>query len=344
MKFIHIADVHFDMTFTSLRGNKELIKKRRLEQKQIFKETIELAKKEKVDAIFIAGDLFEQKYVETDTIKYIISCIKTVENTPIFITPGNHDPYITNSPYNTFEWPENTYIFKEKPECIEVGDANIWGFGFEDYTMKENTLKDINLNENKINILVTHANLDGATHIYNDIKESELKEFDYVALGHIHLQKIDKSKIIYPGSLIAGGFDELGRHGVVLGEITKEKLNIEFIEMDKRKFVIKEIDISNYETSVEIIDKLNLEDDIYKITLTGERKVKIKELTENLKATDKFICEIIDNTRLGYNFEQIKKQKNLKGIFTKNILDILNEEPERQEEIMNAIELVYKNM
>lgn len=344
MKFIHMADVHFDMIFTSLKGNKDLVKRRRIEQKQAFKESIEYARKEDVDAIFIAGDLFENKFVEDDTIKYIISCFKIVENIPIFIAPGNHDPYINNSPYNNFDWPENVHIFKENVECVEMAGVNVWGVGFQDYTMDSDVVKNIVVDSLKVNILIAHANLDGSSHMYNDVKTADLMNFDYVALGHIHLPKIDDSKIIYPGSLIAGGFDELGKHGFVLGDVSKDGLNVEFVEMDKREFCVKEFDISNFETPMEVVDALDLGNDIYRIVLTGVRRVNIKDLIEILKLSDKFICEVVDNTRLDYDFENIINQNNLKGIFTRNILDILNDEPEKQEEVMNAIELVYKNM
>ena len=49
--------------------------------------------------------------------------------------------------------------------------------------------------------------------------------FDYVALGHIH--KLDynteeNQRIIYPGSTISMGFDELGKHGFIVGELKKK--------------------------------------------------------------------------------------------------------------------------
>ena len=49
MKFIHIADVHFDMPMISLKGNREYIKKRRIEQKKAFRDVIQLAKKENIN-------------------------------------------------------------------------------------------------------------------------------------------------------------------------------------------------------------------------------------------------------------------------------------------------------
>lgn len=344
MKFIHFADVHFDMVFSSLKNNKELVKRRRISQKQVFKDVINLAKNQEVDAIFIAGDLFENKYVEDETIKYIISCFDEIPDIKVFITPGNHDPLIKNSPYNTYMWPDNVYIFGNDVGMFEVEDVNIYGFGFDDYEMDNNIVDSIDIDDKKTNILITHGNLDGATHQYNDMKTKSLQKFDYVALGHIHMKKIDDSNVIYPGSLLAGGFDELGEHGLVIGEIKDKSLNIEFKKMDPQAFVIKEIDISELKSAQEVVDKLDLKDDIYRVMLTGVRKIDIQEVVEILNNLDVYVSDVIDNSHLEYNFEEIAQQKTLKGIFTKNMLKLLEENPDKEKVILNAIEYIYKNM
>ena len=345
MKFIHIADVHFDMPLISLKGNRDYIKKRRIEQKQAFRDVILLAKKEKLDCIFISGDLFEQKFVEKGTIEYIISNFQLIPNVNIFISPGNHDPYIKDSPYETYEWPENVTIFKSDYGMISLDDCDIYGVGFENYEEDFDIVKNIEIeDENKVNILVTHGTLNGATHKYHDIKERDLNKFDYVALGHIHDKKIDKSKIIYPGSLISCGFDEPGEHGVVLGELTKEKVKIEFLKMDDIEFEIKIIDISKCLSPNEVLDKLNLKDNIYKVVLTGVRNIDINTLKEMILVSGKYVCEVEDRTRMDYNFESIASQKTLKGVFTRKMLEELKKNPEDEEKIMKVIEYVYNNM
>lgn len=344
MKFIHFADVHFDMVFSSIKSNRELVKKRRNSQKQVFKRSIELAKAEHVDAVFIAGDLFENKYVEEDTIKYVISCLNDIPDIKVFITPGNHDPLIKNSPYNVYDWPENVYIFGSDVGMYEVAGINVYGFGFDDYEFDRDVVSEIDVDESKTNILIAHGNLDGVTHKYNDMKSKNLQKFDYVALGHIHMPKIDDSNIIYPGSLLAGGFDELSEHGLIIGEVVEKKVNIEFKKMDEQQFVIKEIDISDFQTVQEIIDNLHMENDIYRLVLTGTRHVAIQKLKESVSELPNYITEIIDNTHLEYNLEEIAKQDTLKGIFTKNMLMRLQDNPEDEKIVLNAIEYVYKNM
>lgn len=344
MKFIHLADAHLDMPFTSIKNNRDLVKRRHLEQKFIFKRAIDLAKEENVEAIFIAGDLFEDKYVQKETINYIISLFNEISDIKVYITPGNHDPLIKSSPYNTYNWPDNVFIFSNEVGMDTFDNVNIYGVGFNDFEMDTDVIKDIKIEEDKINILITHGTLDGASHKYHDIKSEWLSKFDYVALGHIHLPKIDNTKIIYPGSLIAGGFDEPGEHGLIIGNITKENLDIKFVRVDSEKFETKVLDISNFSSINEIIDKLELKEDFYKIVLTGTKNVEIEKLKEALNLSGKKICDVEDKTHNEYNLEEISKQKNLKGVFTKRMLDDLNNHREDEEKIMKAIEYVYNNI
>lgn len=346
MKFIHIADIHFDMPFIALNGNRELSKKRRSEQKKAFHDVIQFAKKENVDALFIAGDLFEQKFVEKSTIDYIISNFQLIPHIPIFIAPGNHDPFLKNSPYEMMEWPENVTIFKSEYGMISLEEADIYGIGFENYEMQDSTISNIQIeNPEKVNILVTHGTLNGAGHQYHDIKEKELSQFDYVALGHIHEKKIDDSRIIYPGSLLSCGFDEPGEHGFVLGEITKEVCTITFHKLAYKEFKKMELDLSNIGNFQEVMEQLNIGEDIYEVKLLGTRNFDTAELIESMKEQYKNICIIKDLTKLPYHFETIQKEDNLKGFFTRKFLaEMENMNEEEKQEAYRIIELVYQMM
>lgn len=113
MKFVHIADMHFDVPFTTLSRN-NLGDKRRLEQRKVFKQIIDYIAQNEIDHLFIAGDLYEHEYVKSSTIEYINNLFKEIPNTKIYIVPGNHDPKIKDSYYNNFNWNSNVHIFDEK--------------------------------------------------------------------------------------------------------------------------------------------------------------------------------------------------------------------------------------
>lgn len=53
MKFVHIADMHFDAPFTTLAKN-ELGNRRRLEGRQAFRDVIQYIKENNIGYLFIA--------------------------------------------------------------------------------------------------------------------------------------------------------------------------------------------------------------------------------------------------------------------------------------------------
>lgn len=341
MKFVHIGDVHFDAPFTTISDRAELGKTRRLEQREAFKSAIDFIKENDIEYLFISGDLYEQEYIRKSTIVYINDLFKEIPKTKIYITPGNHDPFIKDSYYNTFNWSDNVKIFTSSVEKVENGDVCIYGYGFDNYEMNMNQLQNILIvDSSKINILVTHGTISQGTDSmgkYNPINAKELlqKGFDYVAVGHIH-----KRDEFYPGSLISLGFDELGEHGFIVGEIIDKKLYTQFIKADKREFVEKDVDVSDMISEEEVIEKLNLidtGDNLYKINLIGNRNFNIDI---DLKLIQKNIIKIKDKTTL--KIEMKENSNTLKGICMKNLNDRLKNNEIDQKEYEEILEVMVK--
>ena len=334
MKFVHIADMHLDANFNSLNNIESLPEKRRLEQRKIMRKIIDYIKEINIEYFFIAGDFYEQEYIRKSTIEYINKLFEEIPNTKIFITPGNHDPLLKNSFYNTYKFASNVHIFGKNIEKIEEKEVNIYGFGFTDFYCKNSEIENIKIDDkNKLNMLIAHGSLDGGNddyREYNPISKKMLNKlgFDYIALGHIHKKtyndEIDQ-RIVYPGSTIALGFDELGSHGMIVGEFINKDLSLEFIKLDDREYKEVELDITNMSSILEIvqeIEELNLnEKNFYKIILIGKRNFKI-DLKEIRKLIDNDnIVKLKDNTKISYNINEIAMQKDIKGIFVKKVLE-----------------------
>lgn len=348
MKFVHIADMHFDAPFIALSDQGNLGDKKRMEQRKIFKKIIEYIKEENIKYFFIAGDLYEHKHIRKSTIEYINDLFKEIENTQIFIAPGNHDPFLKKSYYNTFNWNKNVHIFNSKIAKIETEEADIYGYGFDDFYCMESGIEDLKIeNPSKTNILVIHGTLDGATiedKQYNSMSKKILEEkgFDYIALGHIHKTNYSENeKIIYPGSTISLGFDEIGKHGMIVGDTEKQK--IEYIELEENKFSQIELDCTEIKSIEEIIEKINnlklAENYLYKIILTGKRNFEIEKYELYKYELPIQIIKIENKTKINYDIEKISNQKTLKGLFAEEILKLLKNNEYDKKTIEKAFEI-----
>ena len=120
-------------------------------------------------------------------------------------------------------------------------------------------------------------------------------------------------------------------------------MNLEFIQIDKKEFVEKEIDILNIISEEELIEKINSEkydeNKYYKLILVGNRRFEINtnKILKNIIQNN--IIKIKDKTNLKIDLENLSKQSNLKGIFVKNLLEKIEEHPEDKEKILKAIEI-----
>lgn len=355
MKFVHIADMHFDGPFTNLSNKDMLGEKRRLDQRKVFKKVIEYIKENNVEYFFISGDLYEQKYIKKSTIEYINNLCKEIPNTNIFISPGNHDPYIKNSYYNTYNWNDNIKIFNGSLEKIEIDNINIYGYGFNDFYMRTSIIDTVKIeDDNKINILVTHGSMDGGSddlREYNPLSYVELKNlgFDYIALGHIHKTNYEENNsknIIYPGSTISMGFDELGKHGMIVGEVYKHKLELRFVELDEKQFIEIKLDVTKIlskEELIERINEINIEENEYvKIVLIGKRNFEINVYEIYRLIANDNIIKVKDNTQISFDLNDYTNETTLKGLYAGMMLEKLSNNKLRDEEIdiiQKAIEI-----
>ena len=352
IKVLHCADLHFDTPFKEL--SKEVSDNSKNELLEVFKKIIDLAIDENIEVLLIAGDVFDNLTVNKNTLFFISDQIKRIKNIKVFISPGNHDPYNEKSFYSMINWPENVYIFKGDMEFKEVKELNliIWGAGFRNNYENETLLKSINVENNKINIMLLHGEIISANSkneynpIYiNDIYKSNI---DYIALGHRHkfsgILKEGMTTYAYSGCPQGRGFDEEGEKGVIIGEVYKGGTNLSFLPVCKRKYITKEIDITGTNNYDEVIFKLlsDLSDEeihknFYKIILKGELKehfnLKESVLIEKLKNKFYYI-KIINDTSIEVNLTELSRDYSIKGMFIAKILEKLKDASDDDKEIL----------
>ena len=127
IKILHTADLHLDSAFEALPAGKAAI--RRAEQRELLSRLAELARSERADIVLLAGDIFDGGGTYFETGVEFVRCLRDM-SVPVFIAPGNHDPYDARSPYAKLDIPQNVRIFTERDvECAELPELGVRVYG-----------------------------------------------------------------------------------------------------------------------------------------------------------------------------------------------------------------------
>lgn len=348
IKILHFADIHFDTPFRDL--SLSISEERKEELRETFGKIIDKAIENKVDIILAAGDLFDNTTVMKTTLDYMVKKFKEAKDIKIFISPGNHDPYNVKSFYTLVKWPENVHIFKEAYETVEIEELNtiVHGIGFSKLHERTSLLKGIKASDkNYINLMVLHGDISSnGSNDYNPLTLEEIGEshMDYIALGHRHsfsgILREGNTYYAYSGNPEGRGFDETLEKGVIMGEVSKGRVNLDFYPMQKRKYHVREIDITGAYNYEYIVDKILTsigearKQDLFKIILKGEiQEYFLINKAILLSKLDKsfYYVKLIDETTIKVDIESISDKFTLKGIYTKKLLQSIEEAEEEED-------------
>lgn len=355
IKFIHCADIHFDTAFSELPAEKAAV--RRDELREVFSRIIELCRSKDADILLISGDLFDGVKVTDETVAFLRDTFVKIPDVQIFISPGNHDPYMPGSKYDQVAFPENVHIFtddKIKKIRLDSLKLNVYGAAFTSPYLEKSLLDGFSLSKEEpgveyANILVIHGEIVSSVsqnNCYNPIQTSDIAAsgLDYIALGHKHTYFFEKSAntcYAYCGSPEGRGFDETGEKGIIYGEIYKNPLNQtvvkhEFIPCCRRVYKEIKADLTGCATHEEALERINRfidnPDDIYKIILCGSLKNGFLIDMNILRSrfSDKcFFIKFRNATSTEVDLEALSKETMLKGVFAKRMLLKIEEASKR---------------
>ena len=278
VKLLHVADLHLDSTFGSLPADKAVL--RRKMQRRLLTRLRELVISSGVQLVLIAGDVFDSDFVYAETAETLTRELGAMR-VPVFISPGNHDPFTVNSPYAKLELPENVRVFKRNSiECATLPQLGVRVFGaaFTDnhcapllggFTAPER--------DGYINLMCIHGEL-APDSPYNAITESQLAQsgMDYAALGHIHkgsgLKRAGRTYYAWPGCPEGRGFDECGDKSVYITTISDSGCDVEELRVAGGRYEELTVEPGDGDALTAILSALpeNTQNDVYRIILRGE--------------------------------------------------------------------------
>src|SRR3989304_3976445 len=193
-RILHFADLHLDRSFAGLGMASSQATRRRQELRSSLKHIVDLALELDVDALTVGGDVYEHARVTPDTANFIKQQFERLASRPVLIAPGNHDPYVPDSPYRRVEWPPNVHLFgglSWQPVQIR-DDITVWGIGHTGPAIRESLLRELRVRSGETAVALLHGSdltsvPEGkATHCPFERRDVEACGAAFVLLGHYH--------------------------------------------------------------------------------------------------------------------------------------------------------------
>ncbi len=232
MRLAHISDLHIGKRVNEIS--------QLADQQYILDQIISVISENHVDAVLIAGDVYDKTMPSAEAVALCDDFLTKLSATGkhVFIISGNHDceervafagrimermnihiAPVFDGQVSKYSLDENTDVYL-LPFIKPIGIKQYYpGCEINNHNDAVRTvLEHTEINKNHCNILVAHQFVTGAERseseeVYvgglDNVDASLFKDFDYVALGHIHKpQHISRESIRYCGSPLKYSFSE----------------------------------------------------------------------------------------------------------------------------------------
>jgi DNA repair exonuclease SbcCD nuclease subunit len=332
IRILHAADLHLDSPFDGLSPERAV--QRRQEQRQLLERLGELARGERVDLVLLAGDLLDGEQVYYETAQALARTLGQIP-CPVFLAPGNHDPFTPRSPYAVQVWPDNVHIFSAPQiEAVELPELNtvVHGAAFPAPHREDSPLKGFAApDDGRLHLMVLHGDVDarpGSPYAPLTSQEIAASGLDYLALGHIHactgVRRAGQVPWAYAGCPEGRGFDETGPKGVLLGQVGRGSAQLEFVPLCQRQYKVIELPVTAQDDAQTIAERALAHAaprDLVRFVLTGQSDVAGVDL-DALQAlcADHFysVC-FRDRTQVRQDLWARVEEENLTGLFLREM-------------------------
>ena len=266
MLILHTSDWHLGRIFHGMHMTDE--------QKTVLAQLIKIAVTRKVDAVLIAGDIYDRAVPPTEAVNLLNNTLKELVidyNIPVILIAGNHDNpdrlnfgqalFAENKLfiYGTVNADSKPVIlnddsgpvyFAPLPYCEPAVAAELSGTAIKTHEealkwQLKNMLSQIPENSRKI--ALAHVFLTGATESpdserplsiggSSNVSAENFTPFNYTALGHLHYCQQNGEKIRYSGSLLKYSFNEVNQpKGLHLIKLdAKGSITVETLELQPK--------------------------------------------------------------------------------------------------------------
>ena len=253
MKFLHTGDLHIGKVLHEM----SLLE----DQKYILNEIVNIAEAEKVDAVVVAGDVYDRSIPAVEAVSILDEFLTRLseKGITVLLISGNHDSGERLAFMDTVLEKQHIFIAGDGTESLRridmekdgevvtfvllpfVKPAQVGAKNSDEAVriiLEREGLTGENVEKHHRYVLVTHffvtdggktpelSDSESSVHVggIDNVEASAFSFFDYVALGHIHKpQKIGEREVYYAGTPLKYSFSEASqKKSVVLVEMGKE--------------------------------------------------------------------------------------------------------------------------
>ena len=266
-RFIHTADIHLDSPLQGLeRYEGAPVDEIRGATRKALGNLIELAIREKVDFVVVAGDIYDGDWKDHNTGLFFVSQLSKLRDAgiPVIMISGNHDA--ANKMTKTLPLPDNVELLSHKQSqsatCSKLAKLGvaIHGRSFAEAAEFGNMVREYPVKAAGLfNIGLLHTSLDGAEghapYAPCTVDELHQKQYDYWALGHVHNRRIvcDDPPIVFCGNLQGRHVKETGSKGCYLVSVD---------DVGKCTLVFEPLDVFRWEVCTVDVDAAERAEDI----------------------------------------------------------------------------------
>ena len=332
MKIMHLSDLHLGKRVNEFSMLEDQI--------YILNEIINIIDEQKPKVIILAGDIYDKPIPPAEAVEIFDDFLYKLSkrNLYVFIISGNHDSaeriaFGSRLFDKSGIYLSPVYNGKILPISVddECGDINFYMLPFikpvhvrrffpdasiSTYTDALNTvITDMNIDSTKRNILITHQFVTGSSRTESEdvsvggsdnVDADIFKDFDYVALGHIHRSQSCGSEYIrYCGTPLKYSFSESKDTKSITVIDIKEKgdIKLDFIPLTPLRDMVEIKGSYNELMLKSFYENTSLTDDYVHITLTDEED--IPDVITKLRVVYKNIM------KLDYDNQRTKKSSEI---------------------------------
>lgn len=235
IRLLHLSDVHLGARYDDFGAQADM---RRQEVLDAFRGLTQVADAAAVDAVLIAGDLFDSPTPSDYTLSVVRQTLRRLVDAgrPVFVIPGNSDA-ITCNPQLYAEQLGGAYIFRDPvfraPVSVETagGPLHVYGLAY-DWARPEPLETYRRADAPGTHVILAHACTSAMPNWRWYPNALRLPagwlrsvEADYIALGDSHWHRPpesfegDRVPACYPGAFAATDLTETGPRGWVIASI-----------------------------------------------------------------------------------------------------------------------------